>query len=100
MPGLREREQGMRCPALDQNVRLDVGETAGCIEHLANRVTRVQQQQRKTHEAANIDHAGAAKLQRWSTCGQNLICWQCAALEAAIASLVVSDTEVNLAAFQ
>src|SRR5690242_1118868 len=100
MLGLREREQGMRCPALEQNIRLNLGETAGCIEHLANRVTGVQQQQRMTREAINIDHAGAAKLQRWSARRQNLIRWQCAALEAAIAPLVVSDTEVNLAVFQ
>ena len=40
-----------------------------------------------------------AKLERWDAGGQNLIRRQYAALEASIA-LIVSDADVNLAAFQ
>ena len=52
-----------------------------------------------THEAADIDHAGAAKLQGQGARGQNLIRRQCAAPEAPIGTLVVSDSEVNLTTF-
>ena len=40
-----------------------------------------------------------AKLERWDASGQNLIRWQYVALEASIA-LIMSDADVNLAAFQ
>ncbi|SRR6266508_3466685 len=39
---LGKREQGMRRAALEDNVWLDVCETAGCVEQSPNRITRVQ----------------------------------------------------------
>jgi hypothetical protein len=32
LPGFGEREQSVRRTALDQNIGLDIGHTAGCIE--------------------------------------------------------------------
>jgi hypothetical protein len=42
LPGFREREQGVRRPALKHNLGLDLVEPASCIEHLSNRVTGIQ----------------------------------------------------------
>jgi hypothetical protein len=100
VPSLRDRERGLGRPTLDQHLGLDRGQMTSCIEHLTNRVTAVQQQQWMTHEAADIDHACAAKLQGRGARRQNLIRTQCAAPEAPIATLVVSDYEVNLTTFQ
>ena len=50
-------------------------------------------------EPADINGAGTAKLERWSAGGQDLVRWQYATLEASIA-LIMSDADVNLAAFQ
>jgi hypothetical protein len=36
LPGFSEREQCVRRAALEQNIGLDVGNTAGCIEQPAN----------------------------------------------------------------
>src|SRR5262249_683997 len=99
LAGLREREQGMRCAALEHNVWLDVCETASCIEQSANRVTRAQYQHRIECQAADIDHAGVTKLERRSAGGQNLVRRQSQALEAWIAR-IVSDADMNLAALQ
>ena len=100
LPGLGQREQGVGRAALEQNVGLDVCETASCVEQPPNRVTGLEQQQRISCEAADIDHSGVAKLERWGARGQNLVRRQCEALEAAIGTLFVSDADVNLAAFQ
>jgi hypothetical protein len=45
LPGFGEGEQRVRRAALEQNIGLDIGKTAGRIEQPANRVTGVQQQQ-------------------------------------------------------
>jgi hypothetical protein len=36
LPSLREREQGVRCAALEQNVGLDIRETASCVKQPPN----------------------------------------------------------------
>ncbi len=41
LPGLSEREQGMRRAALEQNIGLNVCETADCVEQPPNGVTRL-----------------------------------------------------------
>jgi hypothetical protein len=45
LPRFSEREQCVRRAALEQNIRLDVCNTAGRIEQPANRVAGVRQQQ-------------------------------------------------------
>jgi hypothetical protein len=50
-------------------------------------------------QPTDIDHAGAAKLERWRAGSQNLVRWQYATLEAWV-PLVMSDADVNLAALQ
>src|SRR5262245_6377006 len=99
MTRLGEREQRVRGAALEQNIGLDVGETTSRVEQSPNRVTRSQQQQRIGRQAADIDRACVAKLEQRLAHRQNLIRCQRAALEAWIA-LIVSDADVNLAAFQ
>src|SRR5262245_5503118 len=99
LAGLGEGKQGVRRAALEHNIWLDVGETAGGIEQSADRVPRVQQQQRIRRQAADIDYPGLAKLERSSAGGQNLIRRQYQALEARIAR-IVSDADINLAALQ
>jgi hypothetical protein len=73
LTGLGQREQGVRRAALEQNVGLDVCETASCVEQPPNRVTGLEQKQRITCEVADIDHSGVAKLERWGARGQNLV---------------------------
>ena len=36
LPGLREREQGVRRAALEQNIGLDIRETASCVKQPPN----------------------------------------------------------------
>ena len=73
LPSFSKREQRVRRAALEQNIWLDVGNTAGRIEQPANRVAGVQQQQGMGCERNDIDHAAAAQLERRAVRGQNII---------------------------
>ena len=44
LPGFGERKQCMRRTTFEQNIGLDIGNTAGRIEQPPNRVTGVQKQ--------------------------------------------------------
>ena len=63
LPGLGEREQGMRRAALKQNVELD--ETASGVEQSPNRVTRSKQQQRIGREMADINQPFRMMAMDW-----------------------------------
>ena len=58
-----EREQRVGRAALEQNIGLEVGNTAGRIEQPAHRVAGIQQQQGMRRERNDIDHATAAQLE-------------------------------------
>ena len=91
----------MRRAALEQNIGLDVGDTAGRIEQPANRVAGVEQQQRMGCERKRYrscpprpswsDGRHAAK----TSSGGNR-----EALEPRVDALVVPDADMNLAALQ
>src|SRR6267142_4794941 len=75
MSSLGERQQGVRRLALDQNDRLESGETTSRIEVLAGEEAGVQQQQRMCRKAPDFDRGAiiepklrvprCQKLQRW-----------------------------------
>jgi hypothetical protein len=63
-------------------------------------VQRTPKWQRVRREVADISRARVAQLKRWVARGQNLVRRQCVACEVSIGILIVSDTDVNVAAFQ
>ena len=103
VPGFGQRQQRMRCAALEQNVRLEPCETAGGVEGPAKPEPGIQQKQRIRREARHLDCAALAERQRWMARGEQVDRFQRMAREARIVRLNRVKqilTKVNLAAFQ
>jgi hypothetical protein len=90
----------VRGAAFEQDVRLDIGKTAGRIEQPANRVTGVQQQQGMWGKGHDINRSTAAELQRRGVGGEDIIGRQWDAIEPRVHTLVVPDADMNFAALQ